>query len=633
VTTGDAFISVLGPTSGSGPATVRLAVAPNSGAARQGTVVIAGKTFVVQQSAADVPCAFSVSPSSIAAPAAGVSVPIAVTMTQGVDCHWTAVVSSGPATLSGAPSGIGSGGFNLVFGPNSSYAWSATLTVGGKVVAVSQEGVARGCTFSFSPDKFNVPAAGQTIAMTVTPSAASCSWTATVPPWMKILSGASGTGPGTVTVEVSANTGPARSDGGITVNSLSTAVLQAAGPNCVALLDPTSQTVLADGTSLPIAVTTLASCSWAPSTAATFLSPTASATSGSGTVALHVSPNTTSSQRTATISIGGKTTTITQLAAGATTPVAVFSYRSDPNDAVGRGASSILTVVGSQITPTFEAGKQQVSFNLATGLANLRFAAPAGGTLGAGFFDNALRTPWSSGSPVLDVSIGGYGCNTASGRMLVAEAVISDNVVQRFHAVFEQHCNYASPALIGDFWYDRAGSTSVPPAPPLPQAATPPSTFLSLTGDAGNFILDGQSRNFTTSTATFSAHTLNVGSGRLDIFVDGATSQWSLFVGGANGQLIQPGTYTTQRMSSATAAGLDLSGEHRGCNASTGTLTVLEVVYNADAVLRFHATFTQTCADGGSAGSVRGEIYIVADPWRFAASAGHQPLLRIVPEP
>ncbi len=286
VTTGDAFISIASQATGSGPATVRLAVAPNSGAARQGTVVIAGKTFVVQQSAADVPCAFSVSPSSIAAPAAGVSVPIAVTMTQGVDCHWTAVVSSGPATLSGAPSGIGSGGFNLVFGPNSSYAWSATLTVGGKVVTVSQEGVpvVPSCYVSLSPGTFNVPAAGQTIAINVTTSTPSCAWTAKAPVWINILSGGSGTGPGTLTVEVLANTGQARSTTFRSVNTVSVTVSQAAGANCVTSLAPSTQTVLADGTSTPLTVGAAASCAWAPSTAATFLSPVASATSGNGTV-------------------------------------------------------------------------------------------------------------------------------------------------------------------------------------------------------------------------------------------------------------------------------------------------------------------------------------------------------------
>jgi hypothetical protein len=231
---------------------------------------------------------------------------------------------------------------------------------------------------------------------------------------------------------------------------------------------------------------------------------------------------------------------------------------------------------------------------------------------------------------MLDVVIGSRGCNKASGRMLILESVISGDTVQRFHAVFEQHCEYASPALVGDFWYDSAGSTSVPPAPPLPQAVTPPSTFLSLTGDAGSFVLDGASRNFTTSTAAFKAG--GAGSGRLDISADAGVGPWTLRVGGANFQLLQPGTYTTQRSSSATVAGLAISGEGRACNASTGTLTVLEVVYNADAVLRFHATFTETCTDGGTPTSVRGEVYIVADPWRFSASAGHQPLLRAFPE-
>ena len=60
--------------------------------------------------------------------------------------------------------------------------------------------------------------------------------------------------------------------------------------------------------------------------------------------------------------------------------------------------------------------------------------------------------------------MGGTGCNVATGRFLVAEAVYKpDNTIQRFHAKFEQHCDGWSPALRGEIWIDSAGSTAIPP--------------------------------------------------------------------------------------------------------------------------------------------------------------------------
>ena len=82
------------------------------------------------------------------------------------------------------------------------------------------------------------------------------------------------------------------------------------------------------------------------------------------------------------------------------------------------------------------------------------------------------------------------------------------------------------------------------------------------------------------------------------------------------------GTYTNATGSgSATQPGLDVSGNGVGCFGSnaTGSFRILELVYGpkgpaGDQILRLRATFEQHCT--GQPPALRGELYVVADPWR-----------------
>jgi hypothetical protein len=71
-----------------------------------------------------------------------------------------------------------------------------------------------------------VTAAGGTFTATVT-AASGCSWTATESlSWVSITSGASGTGNGTVTYSVTANTGTTSRNGNLTIAGRTLAVTQ-----------------------------------------------------------------------------------------------------------------------------------------------------------------------------------------------------------------------------------------------------------------------------------------------------------------------------------------------------------------------------------------------------------------------
>jgi hypothetical protein len=103
---------------------------------------------------------------------------------------------------------------------------SGTLTIAGQTVTINQS--TSGCTYSVSTTSVSVPATASTGSLSVTTGSA-CSWTAVSNvSWVTITAGASGTGPGTVSYSVAANTGAARS-GTLTIAGQTVTITQAAG--------------------------------------------------------------------------------------------------------------------------------------------------------------------------------------------------------------------------------------------------------------------------------------------------------------------------------------------------------------------------------------------------------------------
>ncbi|MQA28987.1 MAG: hypothetical protein GEU82_03985, partial [Luteitalea sp.] len=88
-TSGEPWITVTSGATGSGNGTVGFSVAANPGAARTGTLTIAGRTFTVTQAAAPAACTYTIMPAgqSLAA-GGGAGTPVAVAAAAG--CTWTA---------------------------------------------------------------------------------------------------------------------------------------------------------------------------------------------------------------------------------------------------------------------------------------------------------------------------------------------------------------------------------------------------------------------------------------------------------------------------------------------------------------------------------------------------------------
>ncbi len=130
----DSWITVTSGGSGSGNGTVNYSVAANSGAARNGTMIIAGRIFTITQDAPA--CTYSISPTSASYTSAGGTG--SVNVTAGAGCAWTAVSNDGWITITSGASGSGNGTVNYSVAVNSGAARNGTMTIAGQTFTVTQ---------------------------------------------------------------------------------------------------------------------------------------------------------------------------------------------------------------------------------------------------------------------------------------------------------------------------------------------------------------------------------------------------------------------------------------------------------------------------------------------------------------
>jgi hypothetical protein len=260
----------------------------------------------VTQAAA--PCSFTISPTSIDVAAAGGDGQANVTAGQG--CAWTATPSVGWITISAGASGTGGGTVQFSVSANTGGARSGQIAVGGAALTISQAAVP--CTLSISPAGQIVGAAGGGGTVTIS-TGDTCGWTAASNrDWLTVTSGAAGTGSGSVSFSVAANTGAQRT-GALTIGSQTFTVTQDAP--CAFAIDPSSLTIGAAGSAGTLTVTTTASCGWsASSNNVDWLTVTSgSSGTGSGQVAFSAAAN-SGVERVGTITVAGLTFTLTQSA-------------------------------------------------------------------------------------------------------------------------------------------------------------------------------------------------------------------------------------------------------------------------------------------------------------------------------
>jgi hypothetical protein len=191
-----------------------------------------------------------------------------------------------------------------------------------RVTAVGPNGVGRStpsntfsfsapCSYAVAPTTQSIVAGGGPASTSVT-SAAGCAWIATSnASWLTITSGAAGTGNGTVNYTAAANTATSPRTGTLTVAGQTITVTQAGA--CNYSISPTAATPAAAGGAATASVTATAGCAWTAASNAPWISITSGASgTGNGTVNYNVAANTATTPRTGTLTIAGRTLTITQ---------------------------------------------------------------------------------------------------------------------------------------------------------------------------------------------------------------------------------------------------------------------------------------------------------------------------------
>jgi hypothetical protein len=301
------WIAVGAGASGSGAGAVRLDVSQNNGPARNGTVTIAGQTFTVTQQAAgaDTGCVVSAVPAAHAVESSGGQVMTVVTAP--ATCSWSAISSAAWITVVSGQNGVGNGTVVMSVAANTGPPRSGTVTIGGQIVAINQAGPTAGCSYAVAPTSHSVAAGGGQVSSSVT-TAAACSWQAqSMVGWITIAAGASGTGSGTVVMNIAPNDGAAR-NGIVTIAGQTVTVSQAAaGPSCSYAIDPVSQSFGPEGGDGQVTVQTTQGCGWTAGSGAGWISIVSGASgTGTGQVRYQVAGNSSPDPREGVVNVAGQ---------------------------------------------------------------------------------------------------------------------------------------------------------------------------------------------------------------------------------------------------------------------------------------------------------------------------------------
>ena len=312
------WMTITSGNAGNGNGIVVLEIAANTAAERVGLVTVAGFTYTVtQQPIGATPCSYGISATQLTAPAAGVT--SAVGVTAAAACSWTAASPVDWITVTSGASGSGNATVSMIVAANTGAARTGVVTIAGQAYTVTQQAAASPpapCTYSIHSTQLAAAATGATSAVNVT-AGAECSWTAaSQASWIAVASGASGTGNGAVNLTVAANPGAART-GTVTIAGQTYTVTQAAGSiSCSYALGADAQAVTAVGGAATVTVTAASGCSWTAASQVSWITiASGAAGSGNGSVRLTIAPNAVA-QRVGTVTIAGRTFTVTQAAAG-----------------------------------------------------------------------------------------------------------------------------------------------------------------------------------------------------------------------------------------------------------------------------------------------------------------------------
>ena len=186
---------------------------------------LAGLIWALDVSQAEAQCSYSLTPTSFTVGSTSANRTLSVIT--GTQCSWTATTTASWITITAGATGTGIGSVTFVVSENTSGGErTATLTVAGQIVTVTQG--TGSCSGTVTPLSFEVGSLATSRTLSVI-AGTQCPWTATTAAtWITITAGASGSGIGSVTFSVAANTTGVARNATLSVAGQSVAVSQTA---------------------------------------------------------------------------------------------------------------------------------------------------------------------------------------------------------------------------------------------------------------------------------------------------------------------------------------------------------------------------------------------------------------------
>jgi hypothetical protein len=320
------FLTITAGASGTGPGTVSYAISSLDRGTRLAMLVAGGQTLTVTQSSSDLSgCSFSLGATSATFALPGGTGIVAVTASPET-CAWTAVSNS--AFIAVTAGSAGSGTRTVTYTVNGAAGPRAgTLTIAGQIFSVIQGSAS--CSLTISPVSANFeanaffPLTPDLGSLSVSASAPDCPWTAVSnSDFLAVVTGAAGTGSGTVGYTVSPNAAgtpklnPPSRTGTLTVAGRTFTIAQEGTLACTYVVTPTSISAANTGGTYSAAVSATnpnTDCSWTAVSHDSWLTILSGSTGNlNGPVLVYSASNTTTRSRIGTLTIAGQTVTVVQ---------------------------------------------------------------------------------------------------------------------------------------------------------------------------------------------------------------------------------------------------------------------------------------------------------------------------------
>jgi hypothetical protein len=371
----------LSPASGQGEASVTANVDANPQiVSRSGTVSVNGQRISIAEAARQ--CTFDLGSSSAQFGSSGGSGRIDVTTISG--CTWQASTSATWITVATATH-TSTGAVDFQVSANDGAARNGAIAIGGRTFVISQAAApdpppagpapgpapapAPNCTPTLTPSTVDAAAAPSTQVIQLT-IGVTCVWSSSSnAPWVTVASGVSGTGPTNIGLSIAQNTGGART-GTVTIAGATVTIRQTA-LSCTFSIDPSTQSLPAGGGSGEFAVSTQNACAWTASKNASWITLTKASGTGPGTVTFSAPAQTSTTARSGTISVGGRTFIVTEAAAPCSYSLAPPSMSATADG--GQGRVTVTTSSNCAWTAAAGAAWVELANTSGTGSGDVNF--------------------------------------------------------------------------------------------------------------------------------------------------------------------------------------------------------------------------------------------------------------------